>query len=48
MNGANGHDAEVWMLTVNCTVFGALDGRMERRWRSFDANVRTYGSFFLV
>lgn len=27
MHGANRSDEGVWLLAVNCTVFGALDGK---------------------
>lgn len=27
MNGANRYDEGVWLLAVDCTVFGALDGK---------------------
>ena len=46
--GASGGEKGVWLLAVNCTVSGALDGKKVAFMLCLHANVRTYGSFFSV
>ena len=48
MHGANEGGKGVWLLAVNCTVSGALDGKEVAFMLRLHANVRTYGCFFSV
>ena len=48
MHGAIEGGKRVWLLAVNCTVSGALDGKEVAFMLRLHANVRTYGCFFSV